>query len=163
MPATFSWTIISPQQAIQRLISTIDNMHLSRGACISLETPLIITIKLLNRQLGTAACNTFNAFLNNVNANQASGQLTAQQAATLREEAAPIQRAMGCALSPLSLSIDSTNNSTAVETINTKSQATTTPSTTPRPQQQPPTAYGLNNHNNKSDNRSPTIVSVLPF
>src|SRR5919198_4690577 len=100
MPATFSWTIISPQQAIQRLISTIDNMHLSRGATISLEVPLTITIKLLDRHLNVGACNTFNAFLNNVDANQAKSQLTAQQAAILRQQASPIQQAMGCSTFP---------------------------------------------------------------
>jgi hypothetical protein len=175
-PDIFRWTIISPQQAIQKFVSTIDNMYLSRGASISLETPLIFTIKLLNRQLDTAACNTFNAFLNNLDANQASGQLTAQQDATLREEEAPIQHAMGCAVSPLSSSSSGgSNNSTAVgmaklaTTVNTKSPATTTPVTPPQQQQQseqqqqPLIADGINSHNNNSDNRSPTIVSILPF
>jgi hypothetical protein len=170
-PARFRWTIISPQQAIQRFVSIIDNMHLTKSASISLDTPLIFTIRLLNRE-DTAACNTFNAFINNVNANQATGQLTAQQAATLRQHAAPIQHAMGCAVSPLSSSlINDNNNSTAVNmtnpapTINTKSQTTTTPPQQQQSeqQQQPLTANVLNSHNNNSDNRSPSIVSILPF
>jgi len=167
-PAMLKQTIITPQQAIQNLVSTIDNMHLSKSASISLETSLIFTIRLLNSHLNTAACATFNAFLNNINANQASGQLTAQQAATLREQVTPIQHTTGCALSPISSSTDGSNNSIAAWAINTKSQVTTTPATPPQQQQstqqqQPIIADGVNSHNNRSDNRSPSIVSILPF
>jgi hypothetical protein len=162
-PAMLRRSIITPQQAIQNLVSIIDNMHLSKSASISLQTPLIFTIRLLNSNLNTDACNTFNAFLNNLNANQPSGQLTAQQAATLRQQATPIQHPMGCALSPISSSTDGSNNSIAARAINTKSQVTTTPATPSQQQQQPIIADGLNSHNNRSDNRSPSIVSILPL
>ena len=37
-PATFTWTIITPQQAVQNIINTIEHMHLPRGTTTSLET-----------------------------------------------------------------------------------------------------------------------------
>ncbi len=70
---------------------------------------------------------------------------------------------VGCALSPISSSTDGSNNSIAARAINTKSQVTTTPATPPQQQQQPIIADGLNSHNNRSDNRSPSIVSILPL
>jgi YVTN family beta-propeller protein len=39
-PATFTWTIITPQQAVQNIINTIEYMHLPRGTTTSLEAPL---------------------------------------------------------------------------------------------------------------------------
>ena len=183
-------TTITPQQAIQNVVSTIDNMHLNRSVSISLETPLIFTIKLLNRQVDMAAgCNTFNAFLNNLGADHANLQLTEQQAATLIQQAAPIQHAMGCALSPTSFNYGTTTNIATNNTgasltnpatagnIKTPSTATTLVTTPSQPQQSkqqeeqhnqpsqqtPLIADGLNSHNNNADNRSPTIVSILPF
>jgi hypothetical protein len=188
-PATLRWTIISSQQAIQKLVSTIDNMNLSRGASISLETPLLITIRTLNGHLNTAACNTFNAFINNIDANQATGQLTAQQAATLQEQAAPIQYTMECASSSVSPLFNSGNTNTgsisisATDTLNHTTSKLSSPAITIRnpnealspsltqaqqhkqtsPQQQPITANALNSHNDKFDNHSPSVIAELPF
>ena len=39
-PDTFTWTILTPEQATQNLINTIDSMHLSMGTTTSLEAPL---------------------------------------------------------------------------------------------------------------------------
>ena len=41
-------------------------------------------------------CNQLNTFLNQVNAKQTNGQLTAQQAAELTQQAKAIQQAIGC-------------------------------------------------------------------
>jgi hypothetical protein len=39
-PAAFSWTVLTPTQATQKLIGTIDSMDLPAGTTIGLETPL---------------------------------------------------------------------------------------------------------------------------
>jgi hypothetical protein len=68
-PATFTWTILTPQQAIQQnLINTVDNMHLSRGTTTSLEAPLNAAIRQLNSNNNIAACNTLGTFLNQIDA-----------------------------------------------------------------------------------------------
>ncbi len=61
-----------------------------------MEAPLNAALKQLDRNNQTPACNQLNAFLNQVRAKQTSGQLTAQQAADLRQQATAIQRAIGC-------------------------------------------------------------------
>ena len=44
-PALFRWNILTPEQATQNLINTIDSMHLSRGTTMSLEAPLYAAYK----------------------------------------------------------------------------------------------------------------------
>ena len=78
-PATFTWTIITPQQAVQNIINTIEHMHLPRGTTTSLEAPLNTALSQLNRNSDGAACNTLNAFLHHVNADEANGRLTSHQ------------------------------------------------------------------------------------
>ena len=79
-PTTFSWTILTPQEAVQNIINTIDNMHLSHGTATSLEAPLNAALNQLNRNNYLPACNTLNAFLNQVKAKEGNGQLTSHQA-----------------------------------------------------------------------------------
>jgi len=86
------------QLAIQNLINTIDSFHLPKGITTSLEAPLNAALAQLNRNNPTPACNQLNAFLNQVNAKQTSGQLTPQQAADLSQQAKAIQQAIGCRL-----------------------------------------------------------------
>jgi YVTN family beta-propeller protein len=95
-PATFRWTILTPTQATEKLIGTIDSFHLPRGVTTSLSAPLNAAITQLNRHNNAAACNQLNAFLNQVSQKLTSGQLTPQQAADLRQQAIAIQRAIGC-------------------------------------------------------------------
>lgn len=94
--ATFSWTVLTPTQATQKLIGTIDSMQLPTGTTTSLEAPLNAAINQLNGNNHIAACNQLNVFLNQVNAKQTKGQLTPQQAADLRQQAIAIQRTSGC-------------------------------------------------------------------
>jgi len=61
-----------------------------------LEAPLNAALAQLNGNNPTPACNQLNAFLNQVNAKQANGQLTSQQAAELTQQAKAIQQAIGC-------------------------------------------------------------------
>jgi hypothetical protein len=65
----------------------------------SLEAPLNAAIRQLNRNNHVAACNTLNAFLNQVDQKEINGQLTQQRAADLRQQATSIQDALGCSSS----------------------------------------------------------------
>jgi len=95
-PAAFTWTILTPQRAVQNIINSINNMHLSKGTTTSLEAPLSAAISQLNRNNDAAACNTLDAFLNHVNADDANGRLTSQQAEDLRQQAISIDTSLGC-------------------------------------------------------------------
>ncbi len=109
-PATFTWTILTPQQAVQNLINTIDNMHLSRGTTTSLEAPLNTALSQLNRNNYVTACNTLNAFLNQVKAKEGNGQLTSQQAADLRQQATAIETSLGCSSTATTMTTATNNN-----------------------------------------------------
>jgi hypothetical protein len=89
-------TTLTSTQAIQKLINTIDSFHLPKGVTTSLEAPLNAALAQLNRNNPTPACNQLNAFLNQVNAKQTSGQLTPQQGTDLIQQAVSIQHALGC-------------------------------------------------------------------
>ena len=117
-PATFSWTILTPQKAVQNIINTIDNMHLPHGITTSLEAPLNAAISQLNRNNGVAACNTLNALLNQVKAKEGNGQLTSQQAADLRQQTTAVENSLGC-LSPSSTMTTATNNNNQESTSST--------------------------------------------
>jgi hypothetical protein len=95
-PATFRWTVLTPTQATQKLIGTIDSMQLPTGTTTGLEAPLNAAMAQLSRNHQTLACNQLNAFLNQLSAKQTSGQLTSQQAADLRQQATAIQSVIGC-------------------------------------------------------------------
>ena len=104
-PATFSWTILTPQQAVQNVTNTIEHMHLPRGTTTSLEAPLNTAINQLNRNNDVAACNTLNAFLHQVDAKEANRQLTSAQAPELRQQATAIRETLGCSSSSSSSSL----------------------------------------------------------
>jgi DNA-binding beta-propeller fold protein YncE len=89
-------TTVTPTQALQNLINTIDSFHLPKGVTTSLEAPLNAAIAQLNSNHQIPACNQLNAFLNQVSAKQTSGQLTPQQGTNLTQQAVSIQRAIGC-------------------------------------------------------------------
>lgn len=91
-PATFSWIVITPQQATQKLINNIFN--LPKDVTTSLVRPLNATVKQLNRDI--APCNQLNVFLNQLNARQTNGQLTLQQAAYLIQQATAVKHAIRC-------------------------------------------------------------------
>ncbi len=106
-PDTFSWTVLTPKQAIQKIVDTIDIMHLSKGTTTSLEAPLNAAIRQLSRDNNNlATCNLFDAFLHQVNSKEANGQLTSKQAADLRQQATATQDTINCS-SPHSSSSNS--------------------------------------------------------
>jgi hypothetical protein len=86
-------------------------MHLSKGTTTSLEAPLRVTARLLNANNDVAACNTLGAFLDQVNAKEANGQLTLQEGANLRQQATDIQHSVGCFSPSSSLSSSGENRS----------------------------------------------------
>jgi DNA-binding beta-propeller fold protein YncE len=112
-PATFSWTILTPSQAVRNIINTIDNMHLSRGVTTSLEAPLNTAQSQLNRNNYAAACNTLDAFLQQVKAKEDNGQLTSQQAADLRQQAISVESSIGCS-STTTTTTATTNNEDSI-------------------------------------------------
>jgi pyruvate/2-oxoglutarate dehydrogenase complex dihydrolipoamide acyltransferase (E2) component len=84
-------------------------MHLSHGTTTSLEAPLNTAQSQLNRNNYVAACNTLNAFLNQVKAKENNGQLTSQQAADLRQQATAIESSLGCSSTATTITA-TTNN-----------------------------------------------------
>ena len=109
-PATFTWTILTPQQAVQNIINTIEHMHLPKGTTTSLGAPLNTALSQLNRNNYAVACNTLNAFLNQVKAKENNGQLTSQQAADLRQQATAIETSLGCSSTSTTMTTATNNN-----------------------------------------------------
>ncbi len=62
-----------PVQGVQKLITTIDIMYLSRGTATSLEDPLNATTRQLDRGNTVAACNQLRPFINQVNDKETNG------------------------------------------------------------------------------------------
>ena len=75
---------VTPEEGIEELIDTINNMNLKKSIKTSLNGPLHNAIKLLtdnNPSNDNDVCNKLDSFLAQVNAKEANGQLTTQQAA----------------------------------------------------------------------------------
>jgi hypothetical protein len=85
-------------------------LHLSHGIATSLEAPLNTALSQLNRNNYVAACNTLNAFLNQVKAKEGNGQLTSQQAADLRQQATAIETSLGCSSTTIIVTTATNNN-----------------------------------------------------
>jgi hypothetical protein len=64
----------------------------------------------LNHNNYAAACNTLNAFLNQVNAKGNNGQLTSQQAVDLRQQATAIESSLGCSSTATTMTTATNNN-----------------------------------------------------
>jgi hypothetical protein len=92
LPASFTWTIVTPAQAIQGLISAIGNIGLPANVENSLRAPL----NNVNPDNKPAACGKLDAFINQVNAKAQNGQLTPTQANQLLQEASAIKASLGC-------------------------------------------------------------------
>ena len=98
-PASVAWDVLTPAQASEHLIDVINGMGLPNGVSNSLLGPLHEAAALLsdgNPNNDAGACGKLGAFLNQVAAKEAAGQLTAAQAAELRRLAAALRAALGC-------------------------------------------------------------------
>ncbi len=110
-PSVFIWTVLTSEQAIQKLIETIDEMGLSKGTTTSLQAPLNAAVKHLENNKQAQACGPLGAFLDQVNEKESNGQLTSQQAAELRLQGAAIQKEIGCTSSTSTTSSSSSEES----------------------------------------------------
>ena len=91
-PASFTWSVITTGQAIQNLMATVNGMNLAKGVANSLTAPL----SNIDPSNPAAACGKMGAFVNQVNAAQQTGKLSAAQAGQLLRAAAAIRTALGC-------------------------------------------------------------------
>jgi hypothetical protein len=92
-PASLTWTVVTPAQAIQNLTTTITGMGLPAGVANSLRAPL----NNINPSNVAAACGKLSAFVNQVNAKVQNGQLTPSAANQLLQYANAIKASLGCA------------------------------------------------------------------
>jgi hypothetical protein len=92
-PAVYIWTVqITPAQAIDKLISDIENLddNVPQSIKTSLTAPLQRASDILsddNPNNDRAVCGMLTAFINQVDANERRGTLTAEQADDLRIQA----------------------------------------------------------------------------
>jgi hypothetical protein len=89
----------TPEQGLQVLEDLIGGYGLPTGTANSLAAPLNQALALLTDANPTndgAACGKLAAFLNQVDAKAGSGQLTAAQAAELRDSAQAVMTFLGC-------------------------------------------------------------------
>ena len=92
-PAIFTWTRLTPAQAIQNLITTIGNMGLTNGVATSLSA----TLNNINTNNQSAACAKLYAFITKVGVDLKKGVLTPAQATQLLVAANAIADSLGCA------------------------------------------------------------------
>ncbi|MEK6281236.1 MAG: FG-GAP repeat protein [Acidobacteriota bacterium] len=95
----FTGLAVTPAEAIQNLITTINNMGLPAGVMNSLTAPLGQASNLLNDNNPNndiAACGKLNAFINQVDAKLQNGQLTSAQVSQLLQAANAIRVSLGC-------------------------------------------------------------------
>jgi len=91
-PASFTWSVVNPAQAIQDLITAIGDM----GLPFWVENSLSATLNNINPNNKPAACGKMNAFIDKVNVNVLNGQLTPAQASQLLQAANAIRASLGC-------------------------------------------------------------------
>lgn len=97
-PAAFTWQILIPAEAAQKLIDQIKGMGLDKGIANSLTAKLNAVVKNLNDENPNndkAVCNELTAFINEVNA-QSGKKLTKVQADELVSLASDIKKVLGC-------------------------------------------------------------------
>ena len=95
-PASFTWTIVTPAQAVQNLVATINGMGLPAGVANNLIAPLHQASALLNDNNPNndiAACKQLDAFITRVTN---SKQLTPGQVSQLLQAANAIKASLGC-------------------------------------------------------------------
>ena len=84
---TITASFITPKQALNNLIVTVDAMGLPHGVTHSLDTQLQQTIDALNKGHVTEAVNDLQSFMTHVNDLQSEGVLTSAQASALTSQA----------------------------------------------------------------------------
>jgi hypothetical protein len=63
-PAVFIWTVLTAEQALDKLTDTIDEMGFSKSTTTSLQAPLNAVAKQSQNDKEAQACGPLGAFLN---------------------------------------------------------------------------------------------------
>jgi len=98
---TAFFTVIdcSPDAQITSLVTQVESLDTSGGITTSLDAKLSHVLSALASAKGnsvTVACNSLNAFINEVEARSRSRLLTSEQAASLISAASSVKKALGC-------------------------------------------------------------------
>ncbi|HBL31354.1 MAG TPA: hypothetical protein DD490_31390, partial [Acidobacteria bacterium] len=97
---TFTVTVRTPRDQIEQLIDTIQDLVAAGALAANNANPLITKLEGAAAKLDggqtTAACNTLNAFINQVNASVSGGKLAAAQGQALIGSAQAIRTNIGC-------------------------------------------------------------------
>src|SRR5260370_29046773 len=95
--ASTTVTVLSPLQALAKIGNYLQGLtDLKEGQKNSLQAKVDAAAAAYQRGDIGAACNQLNAFINEVDADQNSGRLTAADARNLTDLARLTQRSMGC-------------------------------------------------------------------
>jgi YVTN family beta-propeller protein len=113
-PAIFSWTILTPTQAIQQLIQLKHSMHLDPVTDQTLDIRLNIALQFGQNNIKSGTCLQLNVFISQVQSALRVGHVTSAQASQLIQGAQNIQTTLGCTvassgIAPSSLSALSTS------------------------------------------------------
>jgi len=98
-PELFTWTIVTPAQATQKMIDTVKGMGLDNSTQKSLLGPLTGALRVLsdtNPNNDLSVCSILKGFVIKVDQYETSGKLSSTQAASLRLQATSIQVKLGC-------------------------------------------------------------------
>jgi len=146
----------TPAEGIQKLIDTINGLPIAKGTQTSLLGPLHNAIKLLtdnDPSNDASVCSKLDSFLSQVDAKEANGQLTPQQAADLRQQATAIESSLGC---PSSAAVATqTTTATNNNSDNNHREMTSSTTSSAREQQQ---EQALINLRNQAENSSLSSV-----
>ena len=95
-PATFSWNILTPAQAIQQLIQLKHSMHLDPATDQSLDIRLNVALQFAQNNIKSSTCVQLSVFIKQVQGELRAGHVTSVQATQLIQAAQNIQTALGC-------------------------------------------------------------------
>ena len=99
-PATYSWAILTPAQALQNLISSVNALpSLTRTVKLSLNSPLWMAQRILSggrTKNNALVCIDLNLFLRSVKVQVLLGRLSPVDAQSLIQAATDIKTALGC-------------------------------------------------------------------
>jgi hypothetical protein len=140
-------TSITPAEGIQKLIDTINSLPIDKGTKTSLNGPLHNAINLLtdnNPNNDGAVCGKLDSFISQVNAKEANGQLTSQQAADLRQQATAVETSLGCS-STSSTTMNTAGTESNNNNNNNNQETSPTISSSAREQQQEQALINLRN------------------
>jgi YVTN family beta-propeller protein len=95
-PAKLTWSVLTPAQGIENLISLVKSMHLNHGIQNALIAKLNAALHSVNQNKSNSACGQLNSFVNQVQGLAVGGQITQSDALRLMNSAQAIQTALGC-------------------------------------------------------------------